>query len=261
MLKIIFKEQDIICKKKGSEVEYIKIDRKLLIKIQAISRILFLMLFYSFNFKITYAQNIFEYQTYFENDVGSSSSSAPLNSFTIVIDELKNNQRTVKWSKQEGQGINTELYILDKEWATVQWEVNDPVEQIQYSATRSGNKLYMDGKIKDKNTKKEIPIDSDPFYFNPKLGLRFFVESGKQSATFWAMRHDNMDVFKMKAVNKGIEIINVNGKKVEAVRVDWSAFSGFSKYFNRTYWFRRSDNVYVKQKVIGSKVRALVNER
>lgn len=226
-----------------------------------IVRLLLLMLFCCLNFKISYAQNIFEYQTYFEKDGRATSSSAPLNSFTIEIDEFKNNQRAVKWSKIEGQEINTELYILDKEWATIQWEVKDTAEQIQYSATRSGNNLYMDGKIKDKSIKKEIPIDSDPFYYNPKLGLRFFVESGKQSATFWAMRHDNMDVYKMKAVNKGIEIINVNGKKVEAVRVEWSALSGLSKYFNRTYWFRRSDNVYVKQKVIGSKVRALVNER
>lgn len=226
-----------------------------------IIRTVLIMLFCFFDFKITYAQNKFEYQTYVERDGDSSASSVPLNSFTIEIDELRNNQRAVKWSKIEGQEVNTEQYILDEEWATLQWEVIDSGEQIQYSATRSGNKLYMDGKIRDKKIKKEIPIDSDPFYFNPKLGLRFFVQSGKRSATFWAMRHDNMDVYKMKAVNKGIEIINVNGKKVEAVRVEWSALSGLSKYFNRTYWFRRSDNVYVKQKVIGSKVRALVNER
>lgn len=191
----------------------------------------------------------------------SDQNNTPLDSFTIEIGEVEHNQRIIKWIKKEGKDTNAERYVLDDQWSTVRWEVSDTKEALQYSARRDGNNLFINGKLKNKDLVKEIKIDSDPFYFNPKLGLRHLIESGKTSQTFWAMRHDNLDVFKMRAMNKGVETISIQGKEVMAIRIEWAALSGFSKYFNRTYWFRQSDGVYLKQKVMGSKVRALVNER
>lgn len=225
------------------------------------NQLLILIILISLDVTLSHAKNIFEYQTYYESKGERIKNSKPVDSFSIMIGELKDNRRTVTWSKQEGKEYNDESYQLDQEWATLQWEVVDSKESLNYSATRDGNTLLLDGVVKNKEFKKEIIIDEDPFYYNPKLGLRHLVDSKSESMTFWAMRHDNLDAYKMKAIKKGKETIKVNGRDVEAVRIEWSAVNGFSKYFTRTYWFRCSDGNYVKQKVSGSKVRGLMNER
>ncbi|MGE0268974.1 MAG: hypothetical protein AB7S78_11030 [Candidatus Omnitrophota bacterium] len=220
-----------------------------------------LMVLFCFNAGAVTAQSIFEYQTYYEFQGERVKSSNPVDSFSIEIGDLKDNVRIVKWSKQEGKEYNIETYLLDKEWATIEWDVEDSKDSLRYSAVREGNTLIIDGEIKNNRIKKEISIDEAPFYYNPKLGLRYLVNSENQDMFFWAMRHDNLDIFKMKALKKGKETIKVNGIDVEAVRVDWAATDGLSKYFTRTYWFRSSDGNFIKQKVSGTKVRGLVNER
>ncbi|MBP9854976.1 MAG: hypothetical protein KBD53_08925 [Candidatus Omnitrophica bacterium] len=217
-------------------------------------------LFFCFCAHVSLAENIYDYQTYNESKEGKSKNPQPLDTFSIVIGDLEGDKRIVKWSKKEGKEVNEESYVLDQDWSTVQWEVVDSKESLKYSAVREGNKLRLKGISRNKNFEKEFVIDDDPFYYNPKVGLRFLVGSDKESMTFWGMRHDNLDIYKMKAVKKGKETIQVNGQAVEAIRIDWSALQGLTKYFSRTYWFRSSDGNFVKQKVAGSKVRSLVSE-
>ena len=65
----------------------------------------------------------------------------------------------------------------------------------------------------------------------------------------------------MKAKKKGDEIIEVNGKKVEAVRVYYSATGIREKYYSRDYYFRKSDGIFIKKVEPDGSIEELVSEK
>ena len=64
----------------------------------------------------------------------------------------------------------------------------------------------------------------------------------------------------MKTENKGVETITVSGKKVETIRVKWGLTGLRSKFYGQTFWFRKSDGVYLKSKVEHGEFSELISE-
>ncbi len=200
------------------------------------------------------AEKVFSYRTYEEK------TGKIINTFYITIGDLKENKRKVYWKKKEGKYITIEEYVLDNHYATLSWKVKRPSDRTFYVGERKGNILFLKGKLKGKAFTKKIKIDDKPFYYNPKLGLRQFVKSHKKSLKFWALRNDDVTEYLMVAYNKGLEMVNVNGYRVEAVKVYWTLPDFRSAFFKRTYWFRKSDNLYIRQKASKGQIRELVKE-
>lgn len=200
-----------------------------------------------------WASDTFYYQSYHEK------TKEVVNTFSIRIGELKNNQRHVWWDRKGDQVVHEE-YVLDSSWATLSWHVSIPADQTDYSGKRVGNNLFLKGKFKGEAINKELPIGKEPFYYNPKLGLRALAESKAKKMEFWAIRHDTLGHFKMVGVKKKRRMITIQGKKIEAEGIFWYAKIDIARLFKRTYWFRLSDGVFVKEIVSGDLVRALTGE-
>ena len=77
---------------------------------------------------------------------------------------------------------------------------------------------------------------------------------------FWGFQNKELEVYPMKAVYEEPERIMAGGEQVEAVRVYWTVDDFRSAFFKRTYWFRQSDGIYLKQKSAGGTFRELVRE-
>ncbi len=71
---------------------------------------------------------------------------------------------------------------------------------------------------------------------------------------------DNLSQYKMTAENKGVETITVGGKKVEAIQVKWGLTGLRSRFDSQTFWFRKSDGVYLKSKVSDGEFSELISE-
>ncbi len=201
------------------------------------------------------AEKVLSYRTYDEK------TGVVVNTFDITIGDIQGGQRTVYWKKKEGKYITLEEYVLDRQYATLSWKVNRPGDQTFYVGKREGNMLLLNGKLDGKAFNKKIKIDGKPFYYNPKLGLVQFVKSGKHSLKFWALRNDDVTEYLMVAQNKGPEIIKINGQDVEAIKVNWTLPDFRSAFFKRVYWFRKSDNLYIRQKASKNQIRELVKEQ
>lgn len=198
------------------------------------------------------AQDSYEYKTY-ENNTGEI-----VNRFWLQIDELDKGRIKADFKKVEGDRTEIEEYVLDVQFATIWWKVECKQDDTLYEGERIGDQLVLKGKFMSESIDKVIDIGKEPLFVNPKLGLMGFVRSKKKSEIFWALRNDNLEVFKMMAKNQGEEVIKLNDKEVTTNKVYWAPKGFGSMFFNRIYWFRSSDNLYVRQTTSKVRMRELV---
>ena len=154
-----------------------------------------------------------------------------------------------------------EEYIFDKDYKTLRWSVKNSQTSTDYTGSKEGKKIILKGTFNNKPISKELPIDdTGPFYAFPKIELTPFVLSDKKKLLFWAMRNDTLEVYKMIATPQGEEKIIVNGKMVNAKKVYWSPVNPLFRIFQRTYYYRASDGIFLKQEYPDGRVRELVGE-
>jgi hypothetical protein len=164
------------------------------------------------------------------------------------------------WVINENGAKTEEDYVLNEYFETLRFRVVNIEEKTDYIGERADGSVLIRGRFKGSEIERTIPIDERPFYYNPKLGLMGFVKSGKTEERFWGFQNRELKIYPMKATRAGHEVISVDGKDVEAVKVYWTVDDFRSAFFKRTYWFRASDGLYVKQKTGDGKFRELIGE-
>lgn len=213
------------------------------------------IVFFCLGVPMIHAQKQAHYKTY------DPRGGEIINHFYTTVENTSSGGYKVHWVSEEGDFKVEEDYVLSPEHETLWWHVVDNQRKIDYTGEKKGNKLLINGQFFGVQISKTIQLDDRAFYYNPKFGLVDFVRSGKKSGTFWGFRHDELKAYPMKAINKGEEVISVNGGDVEAIKVYWTVNDFRSTFFKRVYWFRKSDGMYIKQMVSGGKFRELVSEQ
>ena len=182
------------------------------------------------------------------------------NRFYYTIEKNFSGGYQAHWVIDEDGSRTEEDYTLDERFATLRFRVVNVEDQTDYVGERKEDSVFIRGQFKGEKVEHTVMIDERPFYYNPKLGLTEFVRSGREEGRFWGFQNKELKAYPMKATNEGSDIISVNGRKVEAVKVYWTVDDFLSAFFKRTYWFRGSDGLYLKQKTSGGKFRELISE-
>jgi len=201
-----------------------------------------------------YANQVLHYKTY------HPITGEEFNRFYYSIERNLSEGYQVHWVIEEGGVMTEEDYTLNEHFETLRFRVVNIEEKTDYVGERKERSIFIRGQFKGERIEQTMTIDERPFYYNPKIGLAAFVRSGEDQGRFWGFQNKELIVYPMKAVNKGLDMISVNGKNVKAVRVHWAVDDFRSVFFRRTYWFRRPDGLYLKQKTDGGKFRELVSE-
>ncbi len=200
-----------------------------------------------------HAEKMLFYKVYKEK------TGAPPTEMSIHIGDLVSDKILAQWEgKTNGDKVE---HVLSSDYAVRSWNVFDPKRDTEYMGERKDDCLLIKGRNRGKEIDKRIKIDDHPFFFHPALGLSEFVRSGKKSQEFWTLRPDNLSEYKMKAENQGAETIEVNGEQLKTIRVKWGLTGILSRFYNQTFWFRKSDGVFVKSKVSRGLFTELVVER
>ncbi len=166
----------------------------------------------------------------------------------LEIKRLKKGHMEIKREVQSADKALEEEMVVDENGATLSWEVEDEKEDTKYKGERQGNTLILKGRHKGAVLDKEVELDNKPFYFTPKFNLMRFAASEAEQVRFWMLRKDELTKYLMQAKKKAVETIIVNGKEVEAIKVYYSATGAGEKFYKRTYYFRKSDGLFLKKK-------------
>ncbi|MBN1869542.1 MAG: hypothetical protein JW847_03080 [Candidatus Omnitrophica bacterium] len=201
-----------------------------------------------------YAKQVLHYKTY------HPKTGEELNRFYGSMEENLSGGYQVHWVIEENGTATEEDYTLDEHFGTLGFRVVNVSEKTDYTGERRQNSVFIRGQYRGEKIEKTMPIDGRPFYYNPKIGLTAFVRSGKKQATFWGFQNRELKVYPMRATNGGPDMVSVNDRSVEAVKVYWTVDDFRSAFFKRTYWFRKSDGIFVKQKSEGGTFREMVSE-
>lgn len=201
-----------------------------------------------------YAGRVVHYKTY------HPGTGEEFNRFTCSSEKNLSGGYQVHWVIEEGGRVTEEDYTLDEYFGTLRFRVVNVDEKTDYIGERKERLVFIRGRFKGEKIERTMEIDERPFYYNPKVGLAAFVCSGETQGTFWGFQNKELNVYPMKATNEGPDRISVNGKDVEAIKIHWTIDDFRSVFFKRTYWFRGSDGLYLKQKTGGGKFRESVSE-
>ncbi|MCE5299321.1 MAG: hypothetical protein LLG37_00400 [Spirochaetia bacterium] len=133
---------------------------------------------------------------------------------------------------------------------TVEWAMksNDKINGINdIKAVRAGNRIYAHGISMGKEINKDFDIDDRPWCQHIDMQAGAYLNTGKESFEFWLVgAKPEFEAFTMNLKNAGVEVVDVAGTTVEAIKADWRMTGFLSAFWKANYWFRKSDGVSVK---------------
>lgn len=149
--------------------------------------------------------------------------------------------RLLYQSKEE-----THITRTDEFYATTQWEMEKIDEDTLLHARRTPRAIIIQGQWKGHQISKELSIDDAPWYQATSWSLRAFILSSREEIRFWTVRVDTLEVHKIKAVKRRQTVLNLNGVKEEAVKVELRLTGLLAPFWKSSYWFRQSDGVFLR---------------
>lgn len=138
------------------------------------------------------------------------------------------------------------LTLMDSSLATRQWSLVNPGAATEITVRRERDVLLLNGQFEGKPVARAIEIDSAPWYQALSLSLRALRGEEKQSMEFWTLRPDNLEAHKLRAVRKGVEMLEIEGRQVAALRLEVSLTGMKAMFWRCTYWLRESDGVFLR---------------
>ena len=137
---------------------------------------------------------------------------------------------------------------LDFSFSCLNYQYKNFIEEIDISATRTGNTINLKGKYKGKAIQKTFNIGSHPWYQSLDFSLENFAASDKSYVKFWVIKTSDMELTEMEASKIGKETVLVNGKRVKAIHVKMNVPGFASLFWHADYWFRESDSCFILYK-------------
>lgn len=141
--------------------------------------------------------------------------------------------------------------VCDEQLRVESWHFVNKETGYDITAVRAGAAIRVTGTKGAKPITKSVAIDTLPWYQSMEFSLLPFLERGGQSCEFWMFRPTDMQAFKMVVIRKGIETILVNGRTEPAVKVSLSPSGALGKFWQASYWYRRSDYRFLKSTLPG----------
>ena len=159
---------------------------------------------------------------------------------------------SVKWSEEHKDGkiyLNTiqgnerHEYILDNGYKTESWKIINPVSNTSLTVSLKNGKYSISGKFNGKPISKTVKSKGKPWYQNTCLHAGLTLKNGK-SLEYECFRPDNIKLYTMSAVKKGIE--RFDGGHTVKIEVSLTGF--MSAFWSCDYYFDTATLMFVGYK-------------
>ncbi len=184
-----------------------------------------------------------------------------VNEYDLTIEPLDNGHTKFSRTIVSRRYTQDEEFVLDPNYETVQWSTKNEKEETDYSGVLEGRVITLKGMLEGQDISKTIKLEDDrPFYFSPKFNLTKFVLSDDKEIKFWMLRKDKLTEYLMEVTKLGEETITVKGKEVNAIKIRLAATGKGAKYYKRTYFYRKSDGMFLMRKALDGAVTELISK-
>ena len=136
---------------------------------------------------------------------------------------------------------NSSISTCNKDGSTRKWQLTD-IQKGNLEAVRVGNILNVNGKLAGKPYENAVGLGDQPWFQSPYYALAKFAISPYRDISFWTFQEGESVPVLLKARKRGAEGVEVNGKIVQAQKVEVFSDDFFSKLWRGFFWFREDDN-------------------
>ena len=159
---------------------------------------------------------------------------------------------SVKWSEEHKDGkiyLNTiqgnerHEYILGNGYKTESWKIINPVSNTSLTVSLKNGKYSISGKFNGKPISKTVKSKGKPWYQNIAYNAGLTLKNGK-SLEYECFRPDNIKLYTMSAVKKGIE--RFDGGHTVKIEVSLTGF--MSAFWSCDYYFDTATLMFVGYK-------------
>lgn len=119
-------------------------------------------------------------------------------------------------------------------------------QKTDYWVSRRGNSIRIEGMFNGSKIDKTQQLDPLPWCQFFEYNFEEFLNSEKKKFHYWAFAGTQVEMYRMEAVKLGIENIQVDGEEVEALHVRAYPEGFFSAFWHCDFWYRKSDNAFVR---------------
>jgi hypothetical protein len=151
---------------------------------------------------------------------------------------------TVTVTQHQGDEVFSSVNTPDG--TTLSWQyVKQPGTDIR--AERVGDSLRFSGRLKGQPIEKSQAIDPRPWWQPLSFSLQRLVAGERQTASFWTIRPDTLEVLALQAEKTGSEQIPAeNGGLEPADKVIIRPDGLLSALWQAEYWFRPGDHLFLR---------------
>lgn len=170
------------------------------------------------------------------------------------IEKCGDTARQVRWCLTEQNGYQLTYQTADEchvtetddSLATLSWQMTKTSKKFSMNAIRQENSIFIDGEDEGKIIQKHIEIDDAPWFQATSLSLRNFVLSEQMEIYFWILIPQVYDAYKMKATKSGIEMLEIDDRPVETVKVQLQLTGLLGPFWRGHYWYRTRDGAFMR---------------
>ena len=129
--------------------------------------------------------------------------------------------------------------------STLSWTMVSPPDT-RLRAERKADKLHLQGTLQGKAVDKQLPLGDNPWFQSLSYSLSRMVALKRAKTDFWFLRSDELELLGMRAELAGKEQMVADGKTVAAQRVRIKLDSLIAAFWEASYWFRETDQVFLR---------------
>lgn len=140
----------------------------------------------------------------------------------------------------------TFLTVMNSNLSTRGWTVINPKQHTDIKAQRQADNIVLNGRWHGQTVQKVLHIDDAPWYQALSLSMRAVMDSSEESMAFWTLRPDELKPLKLKAVKKGMEVLNIGGRSIQAQKIEIRLTGMGALLGHSLYWLRPGDGLFLK---------------
>jgi hypothetical protein len=124
--------------------------------------------------------------------------------------------------------------------------MNNPSQASTILAVRKNNSIRIQGKFDGRIIDENHKIDEAPWFQATSLSFKGFVQSHEKEIVYWTLRPNTLKPYKLRAVKKNLEKIDVAGTPVTAVKIESRLTGWRGPFWKSTYWFNAQNGYFIR---------------
>jgi hypothetical protein len=160
----------------------------------------------------------------------------------IVWTRIEKNGSYFVYEKNDGW---SKMLVLEHDTYETR-ELSYQTDKKEIKAVLRGNIVYLTCRQKGKVIRKEYQLDGLPWIGSVEMGAAAFIkDTTKKQLIFYRIFEENLQMYKMVMIKKGMETIHIDEKTYRSYRIKITAYGLLSLFYSADAWYNE-DGIYLK---------------